>query len=138
LTNIADETNRVKKINEVAAPVLGTHFSVSDDMSAEDKITVNVSEYKGKTEAGTYEVVYTITVKDEAKKSAAVQITVKVTIKDETPSQEQESSETESGSETTKDTSSQETPDSQPKQDGTSQNNDKQEPVESQELEPAA
>lgn len=138
LTNIEDETDRLNKINEVAAPVLGTHFTVSDDMSAEDKISVNVSEYKGKTEAGTYEVVYTITAKDEAKKSAAVQITVKVTIIDETPSEEPESGEIESGSGSSEDTSSQENPNSQPEQDGTSQNIDTQEPAESQELEPAA
>ncbi|MGN1156956.1 MAG: hypothetical protein ACI4TK_12330, partial [Agathobacter sp.] len=89
LTDVTEETERIHKMIQAAedALVAGTNFNVSDDLSASDKIAVTKNgKYEGTTDAGTHDVIVTITAKDEAGKETTLDVVVKVTVEDNTGS----------------------------------------------------
>lgn len=97
LTGITEEADRLAQIIQGAenALVFGDNYSVSDDMSATDKITHTLKgSYTGATTAGTAEVTVTITAKDEAGKETKTTVVVTVSIRDDSTEES-----TETGSE---------------------------------------
>ena len=87
LTGITTETERRNKMLNaaIAGVIKGTHYTVTDDVSAGAELNCEVTgEYSGNTTAGTHDVTLTITVTDKSGKSSTALITVTVTVVDNT------------------------------------------------------
>lgn len=95
LTDVSDEATRIANMVAAAedALILGTNYTVTDDLSASDKMKVTeTGKYEGETTAGEHNVTVILSAKDEVGKETKVEVTVKVAVVDNTvPSTEPES-----------------------------------------------